>query len=218
MNKLLLIVTLLFVFAEVRAVDLQKDTVMTDIPVNETLPSPSLKVAKPHSPHKATIMAMLLPSSGQIYNRQWWKLPILYGGIGATIYGLEWNSRYHNKYRRAFIDYSLYLKEKSENPDLAYPEDASWDELYIRGGVDKFTPNQQDRFKRLLENKKIKYKRDRDLLIIVMAGIYALQIIDACVFAHFYDFEIDEDLSFNLYPTFTPMNGGTIGLSLTINF
>ena len=72
---------------------------------------------KPHSPHRATIMAMVLPGSGQIYNRQWWKLPILYGGIGATVYGLSWNMKYYKKYRTAFVDYTAYLNALEADPE-----------------------------------------------------------------------------------------------------
>ncbi|GHV67851.1 hypothetical protein FACS1894199_14130 [Bacteroidia bacterium] len=183
----------------------------------------SLKLEKPvfgtHSPKKAAWMAAILPTSGQFYNGQWWKTPFIYAGIGATIYGLVWNGSYYNKYRTAFIDYSLYLEAKTADPENAvYPENASWDKLYLRGGVDEFTDSQANRFKQTLENKKTRYGRDRDLLIIVMVGIYAIQILDASVYAYFYDFEIDEDLTMNIQPTFSPMGGGMLGVSLTFNF
>ena len=79
---------------------------------------------KPHSPHRATIMAMVLPGSGQIYNRQWWKLPILYGGIGATVYGLSWNMKYYKKYRTAFVDYTAYLNALEADPDVVIADTA----------------------------------------------------------------------------------------------
>ena len=71
-----------------------------------------------------------------------------------------------------------------------------------------------------LKTKKDNYKRNRDLLYIVSGAIYAIQIIDATVFAHFYDFEINDDLSMNLRPStgFSPVSGGTVGLTLTFNF
>ena len=70
------------------------------------------------------------------------------------------------------------------------------------------------------KTKKDNYKRNRDLLYIVSGGIYVIQIIDAVVFAHFYDFEINEDLSMRLEPStgFSPVCGGTVGLTLTFNF
>jgi hypothetical protein len=183
----------------------------------DTVFVPETMVKKPHSPHKATIMAMVLPSSGQIYNEQYWKLPILYGGIAAVVYGITWNSKYYKRYNRAFIDYSLYLLDKAESPDLPYPEDPSWDKVYKGGDVEGFSSSMADRFKTLLENKKISYKRNRDLLYLTMLGVYAIQIIDACVFAHFYDFEIDDNLSMDLRPTVSPFQGGMVGLTLTFN-
>ena len=187
----------------------------------EVVSSRKKKKDKPHSPHKATIMAMILPGSAQIYNGQWWKVPILYGGIGATVYGLSWNSKYYNKYKKAFLGYTNYLTEKQENPDVAYPTDNPWDKLMIAGSsaID-FTSSQQQRFKDQLKNKKNYYKRNRDLLYIVSAGIYLVQIIDATVFAHFYDYEINDDLSMRVEPStgFSPVCGGTVGVMLTFNF
>ena len=96
---------------------------------------------KPHSPHRATIMAMILPGSGQIYNRQWWKLPILYGGIGATVYGLSWNMKYYKKYRTAFVDYTAYLNALEADPETPYPANSSWDKLMLPGKTaEKFQP------------------------------------------------------------------------------
>ena len=83
-----------------------------------------------------------------------------------------------------------------------------------------FTPSQQQRLKDQLKNKKDYYKRNRDLLYIVSGAIYIIQIIDATVFAHFYDYEINDDLSMSIRPTtgFSPVTGGNVGISLTFNF
>lgn len=220
MRRLFLSIVVLLYVAVSQATGILQDTVVLEEKqvLADTLVEKEVK--KEHSPHKATIYAMVLPGWGQIYNRQWWKLPILYGGIGATVYGISWNSKQYKKFKTAYMDYSLYIQEKALNPDLPYPENPSWDKVYVGGGVEYFTSQQQLNFKKQLQNKKTNFKRNRDLLYIVMGGIYVIQIIDAVVFAHFYDFEINEDLSLDIQPSsfYTPAAGGMVGLTLTLNF
>lgn len=221
MRKLLLLLVVLWRFTAVSAVDVFRDTTRVQEQLTDTLDVEAARAnVTPHSPHRATIYAMVLPGLGQVYNRQWWKLPILYGGVGATVYGISWNSRNLKKYKSAYIDYSRYLEDKSKNPELPYPENPSWEKVYLGGNVENFTSQQQMNFQTQLKNRKTNFKRNRDLLYIVMGGIYAIQIIDACVFAHFYDFEINEDLSLNVQPEsfYTPAAGGMVGLTLTLNF
>ena len=221
MRKLLLLLVVLWRFTAVSAVDVSRDTTQIQERLTDTLDVETARAnVKPHSPHRATIYAMVFPGLGQVYNRQWWKLPILYGGVGATVYGISWNSRNLKKYKSAYIDYSRYLEEKAKNPELPYPENPSWEKVYLGGSVENFTSQQQMNFQTQLKNRKTNFKRNRDLLYIVMGGIYAIQIIDACVFAHFYDFEINEDLSLNVQPNsfYTPAAGGMVGLTLTLNF
>lgn len=224
MRKIVFVISVLLVYTGLRAqeviVDTGTVTLVADTLVVDTPAISGKMIKKPHSPKKATYLALALPGSGQIYNGQWWKVPILYGGIGATVYGISWNSRQFRKYKTAFVDYSVYLEKKAKDPDLPYPENASWDKLYVGGDVESFTPQQQSIFKKQLQNRKDNFKRNRDLLYITMGAIYALQIIDACVFAHFYDFEIDEDLSMNVQPVsfYSPAGGGMVGLALTLTF
>ena len=73
----------------VKALSLSQDSVTQLVTADDTLKAFEKIVRKPHSPHKATIMAMLLPGSGQIYNGQWWKVPILYGACRYLWYCLE---------------------------------------------------------------------------------------------------------------------------------
>lgn len=191
---------------------------------SDTLVAVEQIVKKPHSPHKATIMAMILPGSGQIYNDQWWKVPILYGGIAADMYGIIWNNNRFKDYRDAYVEWVQYLERLNENPDTPYPSNPAWDK--IPKGFDVQTdPYLQttagkEWFKNTLNNRKTNFKRNRDLCYIVMAAIYAINIIDATVYAHFYDFEIDDNLSFHVRPTssYSPIGGGSIGLTLTLNF
>lgn len=223
MRKLVLILSILLFVIGVQAAGWEKDTVKVAT-VTDTLISVEQVIRKPHSPHKATIMAMILPGSGQIYNGQWWKVPILYGGIAADIYGIVWNNNRFKEYRDAFMEYSQYLDAKAKDPNTPYPENPAWDKIPKGFDVETSpymqTAAGQQWFKNTLSNRKTSFKRNRDLCYIVMGAIYAINIIDATVFAHFYDFEIDDNLSLNLRPTtsYSPVGGGTIGLSLTFNF
>ena len=181
-------------------------------------------VKEPHSPHKATIMAMILPGSAQIYNGQWWKVPILYGGLAADIYGIIWNQKRYRIYRDAYVEWVSYTKALEENPDTPYPNNPAWDKIPKSFDVqtDPYLqkPEGKKWFKNILNNRRDNFKRNRDLCYIVLAAIYAVNIIDATVYAHFYDFEINEDLSLHVQPTsyYSPLSGGTLGLTLTLNF
>jgi len=190
----------------------------TGIPQEET--SVVLRKSRPHSPHKATIMSMVLPGLGQVYNGQWWKVPIIYGGVAATIYGINWNISQYDNYKDAFVDYIGYLEQEvPEGGERVKVNDERWKKVFFQD-VTTYDQSQEEWLKNALKNRKDSYKRDRDMLYIVMGGIYVLNIIDAVVFAHFYDFDISDDLSMGVRPTmdYTPMAGGSVGVSCTIRF
>ena len=223
MRRFIVLFSVLLACLRSEAVGIEKDTVQAAIPA-DTLKIVEQIIRKPHSPHKATIMAMILPGSGQIYNGQWWKVPVLYGGIAADIYGITWNNKRFVEYRDAYVEWVQYLEQKAANPDTPYPTNPAWDK--IPKGFDVQTDPYlqtsagQEWFKNILSNRKTSFKRNRDLCFIVMAAIYAINIIDATVYAHFYDFEIDDNLSLNFQPTanYSPMGGGRFGFTLTLNF
>lgn len=218
LRKLVLILPILLIVAKVNAEAPSRDTVTLQPSVD------SVKIIEkitkePHSPHRATIYSMVLPGLGQIYNRQWWKVPILYAGFGTSVYFITVNNGYFKDYKAAYLQYTEYITAKAQNPDTPYPTNPTWEKFYL-GSVENFNSQQQANFKNQLNNRKTTYKRNRDLLYIVTGAIYALNLIDASVFAHFYDFEIDEDITMNLVPSisYTPVSGNTVGLCLTINF
>lgn len=189
----------------------------------DTVPPAERAEKKPHSPHRATIMAMVLPGSGQIYNGQWWKVPILYGGVAADIYGITWNQKRYREYRDAYIEWVQYTEALAKNPDTPYPDNPAWDKIPKNFDLqsERFQNDSMRKwFADVLNNRKRNFKRNRDLCYIIMAAIYAVNIIDATVYAHFYDFEIDDDLSLHVRPTssYSPLNGGMVGLTLTLNF
>lgn len=144
--------------------------------------------------------------------------------MAADLYGITWNSKRFKEYRNAFVEWVQYLEKKAENPDYPYPKNPAWDKIPKAFDVETDpylqTPEGQTWFKNTLNNRKTSFKRNRDLCFIVMAAIYAINIIDATVYAHFYDFEIDDDLSLNVRPTssYCPITGGSVGLTLTLNF
>lgn len=162
-----------------------------------------------HSPHKATVYAAVLPGAGQIYNKKYWKLPILYGGIGALVYAINFNTSYYDKYRSAYRDFLI-----------RDPGNTSYDQFIPPGlEIEDVHGPYSDWFKRALQNKKRYYKRSRDLSYIGMAALYVISIIDANVDAHFYDFDISDDLSMRIEPAMVqPVGQTSSSLGLQVKF
>lgn len=159
--------------------------------------------------NKATTLAMICPGAGQIYNKSYWRVPIVVGGFATTIYCIDWNNRGYQRFKKAYrlkADYDA-------NPGL-----------YPNGSQDEFGGRYNTTF---LKNLRNSYRRNRDLCIILTAGLYVLQIVDAHVDAHLRDYDISKDLSVSLTPAFgysynrmAPYSGGgtTVGMNLNLTF
>lgn len=141
---------------------------------------------------KATTLSTICPAAGQIYNKSYWKVPIVIGGFASMIYCIDWNSRGYQRFKKAYrLRYEYDQKVEAHNRD---PENNPLPE----GSTDEFRGRYSAEF---LKNLKNSYRRNRDLCIIATAGIYLLQIIDAHVDAHLKDFDISDDLAVRIAPT-----------------
>ena len=137
------------------------------------------------NPTKATWLALVIPGGGQIYNRKYWKLPIIYGGFAGCAYALSWNGKMYKDYSQAYLDIM------DSNPNTKSYEDL-------------LPPNAQyneEQLKNTLKRRKDSFRRFRDLSIFAFIGVYLISIIDAYVDAELSNFDISPDLSMKLEPT-----------------
>ncbi len=157
-----------------------------------TLPSPdsivtTIKAQFVPDPKKAMWLALVFPGGGQIYNRKYWKLPLIYGGFLGCVYALSWNNMMYRDYSKAYID----IMDDDPNTN-------SFEAFIPRGyNVNTNLTRIQDLFRR----KKNYYRRYRDLSMFCMIGVYALSVIDAYVDAELSSFDISKDLSMKVLPT-----------------
>ena len=102
-------------------------------------------------------------------NGQWWKGPILYGGMAADIYGIVWNQKRFKEYRDAYVEWVQYLDAKAKDPDTPYPQNPAWDKIPKAFDVETDpylqTSRGQTWFKNTLSNRKTSFKRNRDLFM-----------------------------------------------------
>ncbi len=166
-----------------------------------------------HSPHKATFYSAILPGLGQAYNKKYWKIPILYAGIGALGYAIDFNSSNYIKYKNAYRDFLIRDPGNKSYKDVVPPTLT----------VEEVETQYADWFQRALENKREYYKRYRDLSYIGMAAIYILNLVDASVDAHFYNFDVSDDLSMDIRPAIIdqgpmPVPSRRMGIQMSLNF
>lgn len=163
-------------------------------------------------PKRALWLALVFPGGGQIYNRKYWKLPLIYGGFMGCLYAMNWNNNMYKDYSQAYLDIM-------DND----PNTASFNS-YLHLGA-KITSANEDRYKQIFKSRKDKYRRWRDLSFFVMVGVYALSVIDAYVDAELSVFDISKDLSLKVEPTImnnsssnNPIQAGALGLNCSLNF
>ncbi len=164
------------------------------------------------SAKRALWLSIILPGAGQIYNRKYWKLPIVYGGFVGCAYAIRWNNMMYKDYSQAYIDIM--------DDD---PTTQSYNQFLHLGN--KITPENEDRYKELFKKRKDYYRRYRDLSFFILIGVYALSVVDAYVDASLSEFDISKDLSMSISPTIisnqaerNPFKGAALGLQCSINF
>lgn len=153
---------------------------------------------KKHSPHKATLYSMVLPGLGQAYNKKYWKIPIVYAGFGALTYFIISNRNEYVKYRDAY-DYVTH-------GDTAFPINNEY--------INKYDPEQ-------LISGRDYYRRNLEFTYILTGLWYIMNILDATVDAHLYDYDISDDLSIRLGPIYDQARfrpNFTPGITLTYRF
>ena len=131
------------------------------------------------SPTRAVWFAALIPGGGQIYNRKYWKLPIIYGGFLGLLYGYQWNGRYYRTYSNAYRDLVL------RTPNASY--------------MDFLPPNypveaRRDYLERVFKRKKNVYRNYRDYCVVGMLAVYLVSMVDAYVDASLYHFDVSPEL------------------------
>lgn len=131
------------------------------------------KVYPRHSPKTAAILSALAPGAGQIYNKKYWKLPIVWGGLAGL--GYLWVNE-NNRYQDAKTSY-LSLLDTDISNDIPL------------NGTTNIT---------VVQNTKNIYRNQRDMYLLFGVLFYGLNIIDATVDAHFMNFDVSDDLSLNL--------------------
>jgi hypothetical protein len=181
------------------------------IVINEEQIVPKRKAFKP-DPDRAILYSAIFPGLGQIYNRKYWKLPIVYGGFLGCIYAITWNGNQYTGYKNAYNDFT----DKSEAT-------RSWESYvpYSWGNPDEWDSQRKDYFTRSLQNKKDFYRRNRDLSYIITVGVYAICLLDAYVDAQLFDFDISPDLSFRIEPAIIPQattGRRSFGLQCSLTF
>lgn len=173
-----------------------------------TMPSDSVQVAvmqnnlnkitwntDPLSPAKAAFYSAVIPGLGQIYNKSYWKVPLVYAAIGTPIYFYIQNSKEYNRYLTAYK-----RRQQGYTDDEFYGNSSTGQPLLSTDGL-----------RRGIQF----YRRNKELSILIGIGMYALNVIEANVDAHLKQFNVDERLSLEPYIHTDYLTQPQFGLTLT---
>lgn len=183
----------------------------TNAGAQDSIPRTAERLKYTLTPAKASMFASALPGLGQIYNRKYWKVPIVYAGFGALGYSVAFNTSHFNKYMNAYQDFTdnilatdSYVKlvgiDRNVYDPIMNHEDfsastASWVEDQLMNGIEY-------------------YRRYRDLSYIGIGAWYLFTILDANVDASLFDYDISE----NIQATVAPFTVTSFGLSPGVSF
>ncbi len=175
---------------------------------NEPKPVVNDKLKFNPNPQRAMWLSALCPGAGQIYNRRYWKLPIVIGAFVGLTYGTSWNNRMLNDYSKAYRDITDNDPNTRSYMDFYPPtvKESDLDKSWLTS---------------TLKNRKDYYRRYRDICIIGIAAVYLLNVIDAYVDASMMHFDVSDDLSMQLHPAVIESSTShlpSIGLGCAFSF
>ena len=161
---------------------------------------------------RAMWMGIVFPGGGQIYNRKYWKLPVFYGGFVGCAYAWSWNNQMYVDYKQAYLD----IMDDDESTH-------SYDQfLHLGNQIDA---SNLKRYQDIFSKRKDRFRRYRDMSFFCVLGVYALSVIDAYVDASLSEFDISEDLSIHIEPTYinnssqnNPLRNGALGVQCSLKF
>jgi Family of unknown function (DUF5683) len=197
-------IVFLFFFLPLTAVNIfaQDKTVLPESPApeNNKTDITSLKkdsaFKKKHSPRKATIRSALIPGWGQIYNKKYWKLPLVYGALGTTAGVFLYNVKWYNRTKYAYkIAYQIQTTRDSTGIENVFPE--------IAPLLDQ---------SEALKQYRNEFRQNVDYSVLFFILAWGLNVVDAAVDGHLKDFDVGEDLTLKINPGYSPM-ANTTGLS-----
>ena len=142
-----------------------------------------------HKPGRATLYSAILPGAGQVYNRKYWKVPIVAAAFGVSTYFLIENTRQYNRYKNA------YVALVDNDPNTVDEFNGEFSSAAVRDVADT-------------------YRRWLDMSYLAIGLVYVLNIVDATVDAHFVRFDVGEDLSLRLGPAIPMAAHGALGLTI----
>lgn len=141
-----------------------------------------------HQPVRATLYSAILPGAGQVYNRKYWKVPIVLGGLGVSYWFIQDNNKEYQRYKTAYLN-------------------------VLNGEADEFGGQYSaDQLRNVADT----YHRWRDLSYVAFGLVYALNIVDAAVDAHFVRFDVGDDLSLRAGPSLHLAAQGAVGFRLSL--
>jgi hypothetical protein len=176
----------LFAFGHCSAQKLRGDSIRSQ--VSDTLS----KVKKARNPKTASLLSMVLPGAGQVYNRKYWKLPILYGGAFLLGHYIKLNNEQYQLFRNSYIQVKAGEKD------------------YFNGA---YNPEQLARLREY-------WRRNRDFLVVISSVTYLMNIVDAAVDAHLSQFDVSDNLSMRIEPGLMPVGNrmaAVVGLRFDIH-
>jgi len=154
----------------------------------------TIKTVSELDPNKAALLSAVLPGLGQAYNNQYWKIPLIYGGGLIIGHYINYNNVIYNEMRNSLI------AEVDSDPFTENPYSDRFQETALTRNRDAF-------------------RRNRDLLILIGAAFYLLNVVDAHVSAHLNEFDVNDNLSLKVSPSIqsTPLFSQALGFSISLS-
>ena len=196
MHKKLIILLLVLLCINNSKVLAQNEELIVKEEVTKDTVTTKSNTYNPLSPSKAAFYSAVFPGLGQAFNKKYWKIPIVYGALGTSIYVYDYNNKQYKRAREAF-------------------------KLRIAGKPDEFDGLDGKPFLTVtaLESAQTSAKKDKDLSLMIGVALYVLQIVEASVNAHLLQHNIDDKLTLDPKLITDPINNKTyLGASLNLNF